>query len=540
MKSKAIFFILMAALLVGAIFFPAPAVNSATPTPTQTGACIANALVLTDGNLEVLRADILAQGGCVVHLFPPHALMGRIIRRVPGATIIRGEADVTRVQSSHGAEAALAAAIWNANKIHPQAPVAPSDTARPLIGDVIHLPEVQALINAQPEQATPGIYDASEFMAGRIVVGIILPESNGLQEPSTENWDLPRIIQVVSEIQDGMDWWNMTNPQGNLEFVYDIHNQVSSDYEPINWGWPSDNLWISDTLGKLGYASGDWVARTYAYLNAIRTANAADWAVVIFVADSLKDADGIFNNGQYFGYTYGDPPLVVMTYDNDGWGIGNMNSVTAHEFGHDFGAGDEYCSPGYACCSCSERLGYLGVYNDNCEAGCYGTPNGCSTCRQVNCLMRQGNINSGLCPVSAAQVGMRDTDGDGLWDPVDTFAQFALTIQPPDLVTSPAVTYAGSAEDSPCPSPTGPVMTINTLVSFRYQLDAGDWVTIPAADGTFDETDEEFSVTIANIEDGDHVLKLEVVNRWGNRTEWADAFTVELPIKKLHLPLIQR
>jgi len=540
MKSKALFFVLMAALLGCAIFFPAPAANSATPTPRQTGACIPNALALTTGDLETLRAEILAQGGCVVHLFPPHALMGRLPRRVPGATIIRGEANVDRIQASYGAEAALAAAVWNANVIHPQPQAAPSDTALPLTGDVIRLPEVQALINAQMPQAAPGYYDASEFMAGRIVVGIILPESNGVQEPSTEDWDLVRISQVVTEIQAGMDWWNTTNPQGNLEFVYDVHSQVPSVYEPINWGWPSDNLWISDTLGRLGYASGDWVARSYAYLNAVRTENNADWAVVIFVADSLKDTDGIFNNGQYFGYTYGDPPLVVMTYDNDGWGIGNMNSVTAHEFGHDFGAGDEYCSPGYACCSCSERLGYLGIYNTNCEAGCYSTPNGCTTCVQVTCLMRQGNVNAGLCEISRGQVGMRDTDGDGRWDPVDTFAQFTLTAQPPDTVSEPMVTYTGSAEDLPYTSPTGPEMTINTLVSFGYQLDGGAWVTIPAADGVFDEISEEFSLTLADLSTGAHTLTLKVVNRWGNETTWDDTFTVDLPIQKLHLPLIQR
>ena len=58
MKSKALFFVLMAALLGCAIFFPAPAANSATPTPLQTGACIPNALALTTGDLETLRAEI--------------------------------------------------------------------------------------------------------------------------------------------------------------------------------------------------------------------------------------------------------------------------------------------------------------------------------------------------------------------------------------------------------------------------------------------------------------------------------------------------
>jgi len=70
------------------------------------------------------------------------------------------------------------------------------------------------------------------------------------------------------------------------------------------------------------------------------------------------------------------------------------------------------------------------------------------------------------------------------------------------------VTYTGSAEDIPYTSPTGPEMTINTLVSFSYKLDDGAWVTIPAADGVFDEISEEFSLTLADLSTGAHTLTL--------------------------------
>jgi hypothetical protein len=33
---------------------------------------------------------------------------------------------------------------------------------------------------------------------------------------------------------------------------------------------------------------------------------------------------------------------LVVTYDNDGWGIDRMDRVVAHETGHIFGATDEY------------------------------------------------------------------------------------------------------------------------------------------------------------------------------------------------------
>jgi hypothetical protein len=44
----------------------------------------------------------------------------------------------------------------------------------------------------------------SDFMVGRVVVGIILPESNGTILPSTENWDANEISFVTTEITQAL------------------------------------------------------------------------------------------------------------------------------------------------------------------------------------------------------------------------------------------------------------------------------------------------------------------------------------------------
>ena len=44
-----------------------------------------------------------------------------------------------------------------------------------------------------------------------------------------------------------------------------------------------------------------------------------------------------------------------MTYDNDNWGISQMNVVTRHEQGHIFYAQDEYSVSG---CTCTATSGY--------------------------------------------------------------------------------------------------------------------------------------------------------------------------------------
>ena len=56
---------------------------------------------------------------------------------------------------------------------------------------------------------------------GSIAVGLVLPESNGQVDASSENWDSQEIAQVISEIAVGMEWWASLDLRANLSFVYD-------------------------------------------------------------------------------------------------------------------------------------------------------------------------------------------------------------------------------------------------------------------------------------------------------------------------------
>ncbi|MFQ6015198.1 MAG: hypothetical protein ACE5NP_07125, partial [Anaerolineae bacterium] len=61
-------------------------------------------------------------------------------------------------------------------------------------------PPVTTIATATTPTYTPGYYQTSEFMIGRVAVGVILPESTGAHEPSTENWSPDRQAKVLSEI----------------------------------------------------------------------------------------------------------------------------------------------------------------------------------------------------------------------------------------------------------------------------------------------------------------------------------------------------
>ncbi|MCG8353726.1 MAG: hypothetical protein MI924_38670, partial [Chloroflexales bacterium] len=47
----------------------------------------------------------------------------------------------------------------------------------------------------------------SQFMTGEVAVRLILPESNGQYEPSTEDWTAEQIETITQQARSGLDWW---------------------------------------------------------------------------------------------------------------------------------------------------------------------------------------------------------------------------------------------------------------------------------------------------------------------------------------------
>ena len=528
--------------------------NIQSPNQQTILVCIARDLiVLNTENIETVNQTINAieeYGGCVIHIFPPRYLMGEFSSKVlfylqQNGLLNRAYlADEASTNLMDNELPGYLQAIWRQTKTELQTTSTshPDDSiGSPLIGDIRQTkPAIEGIHPQELQASTPGYTQTSEFMAGKIAVGIILPESNGSYDASTENWSELHKNLVISKIQNAMNWWANMNPNGHLSFVYDIHPSVPTHYEPISHSTAEDDLWINDVFAQLGYTKSYFISNARDYLNAIRNQYHTDWAVVAIVADSYQDADGLFPDG-YFGYTYVNPGLIIMTYDNDGWGINNMNSVMAHEFAHDFGAADEYCSPGYACCwggydydGWGNNYSYLYIPNSNCDAGCDKNHNGvcdgnettpnsgcqnCTSCVQVSCLMRGGAISDGLDVASKQQVGIRDSDGDGILDPMDTTLSLTMDQFPTPTTTNNTGLFHGSVVDYPFPTPNPrkTSVTINTIQSVRVQLDNNpNWTIISADDGSYDEVQENFTYVTPDLSLGWHTVKIQAVDRSGN------------------------
>jgi hypothetical protein len=244
-----------------------------------------------------------------------------------------------------------------------------------------------------------------------------------------------------------------------------------------------------------------------AYDNALRARYGTDWAFTIFVVDSSNDGDRLFSDG-YFAYAYLGGPFMVMTSGNDGYGPAAMDAVAAHEIGHLFLALDQYSS---ASQPCTRRSGYLGAENQN---SLYGT---CAS--NVTSVMR-GQINpyriGAVDSYARAQLGWRDSDGDGILDPVDTMLSVTGVTYEADAEHPNVLTFNGTVQDNPFPSPLRRSTLINTIGRVQYRVAGSDWAEVQAADGAFDTYAEGFTFTTPPLPGGDLSVDLRAVDTAGN------------------------
>jgi hypothetical protein len=478
-----------------------------------------------------------ATGDKPLHVFPPHVIFAKIHdpKALSAADFLfasQGPVEPSAM-APLGPVACMAAEAWNRN-IMGLAPLSAESTVEPppIANDVRRVENLSPTVGLERLLAAPygaGRYDTSEFMIGKIAIGIFILESTGAIDPSTENWTSSRASQVISQIQAAMTWWQNREPSANLTFVYDIHYPANTSYEPINRPSTDDVLWVSQVLGNLGYTdtgadpTETQLQRAYSYLNHIRDSLATDWATAVFVADSLNSTTGMFTDG-WFAYAYFGGPFAVMTYDNDGYTISGMAATMAHEFGHLFYALDEYSGSD----GCSERSGYFN--SANCNAVDCPPPT-------VACIMR-GQISpytqGAVCRCTHLQIGHRDSDADGIEDILDVPPVGTLVPFSPDPAPTGNLTYAGSGTVStlpnlnaqPAPS-SHPAITLNKIAAAQFRVDGGPWQSAAASDGSFDEPTEQFTFSVT-VTAGTHLIEARVRDSAGNYqlTPASDSITV--------------
>ena len=431
-----------------------------------------------------------------------------------------------------GAAALAGAAVPAAAAPIPLLPAPPvlDDVRGPLVREAARALPLGAL------GALPTARETVAFAAGRVAAAVVFVESDGSLDPSTENWSRldpgnpgDRRANVLAKVQAALTWWNERSPDGWLEVFLPAAGQygapltVTTRYEPITRPVSqfskdyrlSDAGWRWQIMDKLGFVHDridDSPLPERAYADKVRRKAGVDWAFVLYVVDSLRDADGMFPDGAvaYTADLYG--PYMVLTYDNDGYRFRHFDAVLAHEMGHVFGALDEYVPPRPGYPSTGDLTsGYLGVQNRNAvKRGTTDLP----------CLMRgsQATLDAfaigDLCPSSVGQTGLRDGDGDARPDVVDTRPRFDAG--QPAVAAGGVFTLAGSVREQPWARGTSSVgipfrhdISIFVPHDLQFRVDDGEWLPLVAVDGAFDEPAEKWKLTTTPLAAGTHTLEVE-------------------------------
>ena len=487
-------------------------------------------------SFDRMRDALEAGGGHAQHAYPPHFLAGRIaaehLMDLPAtAEVLTVDGDRSILAGASQDAQSFAEAWTRAMQKQRQPRVIPENVP-PLVDDVISI--------TTPGQGSPGGYeergipygadatDTSSYMIGDVSVGVVLPESNesvciDLPDctqygPDQEDWTDGEILDVEAKIVLALDWWAARSPDAHLTFMYDFKERLPTSYEPI-WGPGTGSnagrcFWINEVLESIGYDPQglDCTPLVYGYINDLRQEHGSDWAFAIFVVDSSEDEDGMFSDGSCaFAVMnlYGGGPYQVMTYDNGGYGIGNMDTVCAHESGHMFGALDQYA------CDCDWQSGYLYFENQNCANSCL---------LNDESIMGNGNIvtafaNGAVDYYARGQIGWQDTDGDGIHDIQDTHP--LLTMSVPPTQTDFEFQLYGSAVVNPMDAvnPYYNSSSINTISAVQYRLNGEAWQVGSADDGTFDGPEEAFTLNVSVAANGEYTIECRAENSVGNYTD---------------------
>jgi hypothetical protein len=369
-----------------------------------------------------------------------------------------------------------------------------------LAGDALQAPPRPPTL-AATGNTNPSRYQPSAFLAGRVAVQVIFVESTGSLEPSTKNWTSAQITEITNHIDTALHWWGDRLPNARLRF--DLTSQVvPTGYEPITHGLSTEGQWIGDAFNRMGVSATNYFDQAYTAADKLRRDRRADWATTIFVANSTGKSDGRFADG-HFAYAYVNGPFMVITSDAGPYGTSKLAPVVAHEFGHIFGALDQYASAGTPC---TQQSGYLSIATTNSQA------NNCGT--RFICIMLEPLDAYASAQVDASalgQVGYRDSNNNKIPDPLDTAPMLQLQMNQPG---GGRPVFTGQAIDQPFPSPTGESMTINTVTGVEYRADGGEWTLLPPQDGAYDSSGENINTTLP-LYDGAHTVELRALNSIG-------------------------
>ncbi len=377
--------------------------------------------------------------------------------------------------------------------------------------------EGRNLLTALPFGAMPD--DTGEYMLGDVRVTVVLMESDGTRDVSTQDWTADTINTIKSNVAAGLNWWQETLDalptvrDGLLNFTVDwthADTPVATGYEPIARVSNDFSLWIYDFLNKVGFnQTGNFSSDIRAFNNFQRQQVGADWAFTIFVVNDNAEPEGQkgFADGGSFkqAFAFAGGRFMVVPANRP-------VSSYAHETGHMFWAFDEYNG---TTANYLSRRGYYNTQNLNHAAnptpGFVQQPSIMGNDDPLSnppVLTLTNAFNSHTSAVSTLEmIGWKDSDGDGIFDVLDV--PFDMTGIGKYDNTTGLYRFTGSVQVGTLPNqnPSGlkSDISINQIRAIEVSIDGGPWTTVLTLPPRTYQTNIDVSFAVPG---GQHTVKL--------------------------------
>ena len=379
-------------------------------------------------------------------------------------------------------------------------------------------PPSPSRVRGVPSRAAgaPGLYygtrwgDTSEFMVGRVGVGVLFPESDGTLDPNQYDWTPVLRDSVIRSTITGLARWSTRAASHGipLTFELELHLGLATRYEPINHPVAEEALWIADMLEPLLGHTGGASDLSYEMANDVRARLGTQWAYLIYAVQDATDPDGSFPDG-YIAHSSLGGPWIVLPVNNLNSQSARLDYYVSHESTHMFWALDEYPANG-AWWSCWLTSGYFANPNTNSSVPVPGYCQG--GVEPVHCLM-SGNYPDDVCPFTLGQIGWVDLDQNGRFDLFETrptvvpdSTRYHALVGTTATLTGVAL-EAGLPNRNPYRSGAGDSISVATVDSIWMRVDGGPWSSLPAADGRFDTGREHFAGTLSGLSVGNHLVE---------------------------------
>ena len=413
--------------------------------------------------------------------------------------------------------------------------------------DIARMPKYNKAWGAQD-------YQTSEFLLGRVAVGIVTPQVRG-----GARWTQQALEDAAAASRNAMFFWKARAGKWSdypVYLAFEYLDSLATNTSPLTAS--NDTRWISPLMTsareRLGITApppgksqipDQTFADVYQVVNFLRTKWHADWGILIVVGlgDRFTEQPGLGAYAMLGG------PFLVAPNKPTNWGL---EGLLIHESGHLFFALDEYCCGGTSA-PCTAVSGYLAIANRNSRNRGFG---GCSP-RSESCAMATPGRTA--CSYSEEMMGIRDSNADGIRDilqtqPIvdlfqrdgvemlDSLGRRALS----DTITTLTPSFSGIVRDSPLPnrvtiSGVGAgesaafadgaggfepaagdraAITMNTLARAEYRIDADtNWTWIRPDSSGYDCAVEDFRVFIGNLSGGTHTIEFRGTNSTGMATQ---------------------